>query len=86
MLLQQCCPANMVDCCMLGPKRARNACLCISGWGSIEQKTPDIGPMDQRDFMSWGGPGRQLTLLLSYRAVVKWMGPEVVDTVCVQMR
>ena len=60
LLSQQSCPANMVDCCMGMPQRARNASLRIPEWGSIEEWTPDSGLMDQGDYVNWGGPGRHL--------------------------
>ena len=62
MLSQQCRPENMVDCCMGRPQKARNACLCTPEWGSIEERTPDSGPVDQRETVV--GAGRAITYLV----------------------
>ena len=31
----------MVDCCMCGAQRDRNACLGAGDWGSMEEQTPE---------------------------------------------
>ena len=41
-----CWPAIMVDCCMVRPKRVRNACLHTPEWGSIEDWILESGLVD----------------------------------------